>query len=284
MTSKELFNIFREAACEVYDRREAVSVAHTMLEDLAGISRTRLFLYPDAEIDVPADMERILGELRSGRPVQYITGRCEFNGLEFRVREGVLIPRPETEELVELVAAENAGVRSVLDIGTGSGAIAVSLAKLLPEACVRATDISPEALAIARGNAVANGVDVEFFQADILSESSDWEGTWADAMFDIIVSNPPYIPAGDIPFMHRNVVGYDPHIALFVPDFDPLVFYRAIAGHAVRLLAPGGGLYFEIYEHFAEEMRGLLEGFGFADIEVIRDINGKNRIVRCRKR
>lgn len=284
MTAKELFSLFRETAGEVYDRREAASVAWLMLEGMAGINRERLLPDPDAVVEVPDGLERILGELRSGRPVQYIMGRCEFNGLEFRVREGVLIPRPETEELIGLVAAENPGARSVLDIGTGSGAIAVSLSKRFPGASVRATDISCEALAVARGNAEANHADVEFFHADALAGQDEWEGVWRDAMFDVIVSNPPYIPSGDIMAMHRNVTAYEPHTALFVPDSDPLVFYRAIAGHAVRLLRPGGGLYFEIYERFAEGMCRLLDGFGFTDIEVMRDINGKNRMVRCRKR
>ncbi len=303
MTRNELFQIFHSAAAEAYDGREAMSVAWLMLEGAAGVTRSDLLVSPDAGVAVPVRLPEMLGELRSGRPVQYILGRCEFCGLEFRVREGVLIPRPETEELVVWVVRENradtnvstANAARILDIGTGSGAIAVTLAaagtagvtgvKRMPgDVAVTAVDISDEALAVARENAALNGVAVEFRKADALSEPGKWEGAWSEGMFDVIVSNPPYIPLHDLPSMDRNVKEYEPHLALFVPDGDPLVFYRAIACHALWLLRSGGRLYFEIYEDFAAEMRELLEGLEFADVEVRQDINGKNRMVRCRKR
>lgn len=322
MTRKELYDMLRCAAEEVYDLREAVSVASYMAEALAGVTRTDLVVSPDAEAELPEGFDMILAQLRAGRPVQYITGSCEFCGRVFKVREGVLIPRPETEELVAWVAEdavqavgktlqgsgvpssalagpsvsaggalvavpsvpdENASL-SILDIGTGSGAIAVSLAGLLPDATVRAVDVSDAALAVARENAAANGVRVELLKADILAGPDEWEGLWRDAMFDVVVSNPPYVPASDMASMDRNVRDFEPHTALFVPDDDPLLFYRAIARHANRMLADGGRLYFEIYEGFACGMRDLLVSEGFADVVVRRDINGKDRMLRCVKR
>lgn len=283
MTRKELLECVREAAAEVYDPREADAVAWLFVGDAAELTRTDVLTAPDAEVAEPDGFDAMLRQLRAGRPVQYVLGRSGFCGLEFAVREGVLIPRPETEELVAWVAEEGHDAHTILDIGTGSGAIAVSLAARLRDAAVRATDISVAALEIAHENARRNGVEVELLRADILAEPAEWEGAWDDGTFDVIVSNPPYIPSRDLPSMHRNVTAYEPHTALFVPDGDPLVFYRAIARNAAWMLRSGGRLYFEIYEEFADDIRELLGSPGFADVEVRQDINGKNRMVRCRK-
>ena len=217
-----------------------------------------------------------------------MVGRTEFCGLGVTVSEGVLIPRPETEELVQWIVADvSNGYTSpepaVLDVGTGSGAIAVVLASLLPLADVGAIDISPVALNIAEANAESNGVDVEFRMADILDpDFVAWTG-WSDGAFDIIVSNPPYIPDSDVEAMHGNVTRYEPHEALFVPDNDPLIFYRAIVRLGHKLLKHGGLLYFEIYERAGDDLQRILAAAGYKDITLRKDINGKDRMIRCRK-
>lgn len=284
MTRIELFQNFLDAAREVYDQREAKAVASLLMEDIAGITRNELIVSPDAEADVPTNLGEILQQLRRGRPIQYMTGRSDFCDLIFTVREGVLIPRPETEELVEWILRDETDARNILDIGTGSGAIAVALAAKMPLAEVCATDISEVALAVAHRNAADNRADIMFLKADILSPPEEWEGEWSREMFDLIVSNPPYIPSRDVVSMDINVRDFEPHTALFVPDNDPLLFYRAIAYNALWLLRNGGCLYFEIYEEFADEISRLLETAGFCEVEVRQDINCKNRMLRCRKK
>ena len=237
---------------------------------------SQLVVHYDDECDIE-ELERIIGELRSGRPVQYVLGRAEFCDMEFAVAEGVLIPRPETEELVyRIVAMAKRGAR-ILDIGTGSGAIAISLAKLIAEAEVVAVDISPEALAIARGNAERLGAKVEFVEADALADLSHL------GEFDIIVSNPPYIPQSDIVDMRRNVVDFEPHLALFVPDDDPLRFYRAIAKNGAQMLREGGSIWFEIYEKLGEELCSMMAEMGYAHNELIEDANLKPRMIWSRR-
>lgn len=278
MTHKELFGALFEAASGVYDAREARSVACFLAECLYGVSRVDIAVEPEHEI-VANGLEAVLGQLAAGRPAQYITGTAVFCGRKFAVSEGVLIPRPETEELVGWIAAEAAPGVAILDIGTGSGAIAISLAAAVVDAVVYAVDISERALAIAAHN--ANWAGISFAQYDILG-ASEWP--WSDVKFDIVVSNPPYIPAADSETMHRNVTGFEPHEALFVPDDDPLVFYRAIALRGLTLLRPGGKLYFEIYEHSADGVRDLLATAGYTGIEVRQDINGRDRMVKAAKR
>lgn len=237
---------------------------------------SQLVVHYDDECDIE-ELERIIGELRSGRPVQYVLARAEFCDMEFAVAEGVLIPRPETEELVyRIVAMAKRGAR-ILDIGTGSGAIAISLARLIAEAEVVAVDISPEALAIARSNAERLGAKVEFVEADALADLSHL------GEFDIIVSNPPYIPQSDIVDMRRNVVDFEPHLALFVPDDDPLRFYRVIAKNGARMLREGGSIWFEIYEKLGEELCSMMAELGYAHNELIEDANLKPRMIWSRR-
>lgn len=280
-TYAEIINRMKCAAKANYDEREAHSLALWAVEALTGTDRVQLLVDPHREVEC-VDMEemaRYEHELSEARPIQYIIGTTEFCGLQFAVGEGVLVPRPETEELVRWVAEECPTAQRVLDIGTGSGAIAVSLAKLLPQAEVAAMDISEVALDYASRNAAANGVRVRVVQGDALS---DWAGAFEE--LDVVVSNPPYVPASDRASMHRNVRDYEPELALFVPDDDLLRFYRSIADGATRALRTGGALYFEIYEGAAEQMIEMLTKRGWTDIELRRDFNDKNRMIRCRKR
>ena len=224
-----------------------------------------------------SDFQTIVEQLSAARPVQYVLGQAQFYDLVFEVDEGVLIPRPETEELVARVAADALPGARILDVGTGSGAIAVSLAKSVAGADVVAVDISDVALEIAARNAANNGVDVTFVKADALADMSHL------GVFDIVVSNPPYIPQSDIVEMSRNVVDFEPHTALFVDDNDALCFYRSIAQNSLTMLREGGGLYFEIYEQFGAQIAAMLEQMGYRDIVVAKDIFGKERMVWSRR-
>ncbi len=278
MTRRELFNALFEAASGVYDAREARSVAYFVAERVYGAGRVDIAAEPECEVAADG-LGAVLEDLAAGRPAQYIAGAAWFCGRYFAVAEGVLIPRPETEELVRWVAEEAAPGAVILDVGTGSGAIAAALAEAVDDAGVYAVDISETALAIASRN--ADGAGISFARYDILG-TEEWP--WPEVKFDIVVSNPPYIPASDLGAMHRNVTGFEPHEALFVPDGDPLVFYRAIALRGLTLLGPGGRLYFEIYEHSADGVRDLLAAAGYTVIEVKQDINGRERMVKAVKR
>lgn len=280
-TYAEIINRMKCAAKVHYDEREAHSLALWAVEALTGADRVRLLVDPLDEVEHldMAQLERFEHELTEARPIQYIIGMAEFCGLQFAVGEGVLVPRPETEELVRWVAEECPTARRILDIGTGSGAIAVSLAKLLPQAEVAAMDISEVAIDYATRNAASNGVQVAVVKGNALG---DWASEFEE--LDIVVSNPPYVPASDRASMHRNVRDYEPELALFVPDDDLLRFYRSIADGAARTLRTGGALYFEIYEGAAEQMIEMLTDRGWTDIELRRDFNDKNRMIRCRKR
>ena len=218
--------------------------------------------------------EAMAAQLAAGRPVQYVVGHTEFYGHRFTVREGVLIPRPETEELVSWVVHDERRAHALLDVGTGSGCIAVTLARLIPESRITAVDISEKALSIARENARRLDAKVDFRQGDALGELFPGQRE----QFDLIVSNPPYIPRSEKASIRVNVTGYEPAEALFVEDGDPLIFYRAIARNARRLLRPGGRLYFEIHENFADETFRMLTREGFPDTAVRRDLNDKNRM------
>lgn len=283
MTQGELFNILFDAAKAVYDEREARAAAYLIADKLFGVGRLEIVLEPQKEVVVTLDLNGIAENIRSGRPVQYITGSADFCGLTLAVEEGVLIPRPETEELVEWIVAQTSPGAHILDIGTGSGAIALALAIRIPRSHVCGIDISQQALDVAARNAALCGSNVTFLRADVLAPLAAWGSEWTAESLDVIVSNPPYIPQSDISRMHLNVTGFEPHEALFVPDDDPLVFYRAAAEKALMLLRAGGALYFEIYEQAGEQITELLTGMGFSDVEIRKDINGKNRMVACRK-
>ncbi len=222
-------------------------------------------------------LEEILSRLKKNEPYQYVFGKCEFYGLEFRVTPDVLIPRPETEELVEWVLSENSMVDRFLDIGTGSGCIAVTLGKKIPAAAIHAWDISDGALAIAAENAAYNGVVVQFLKRDILQSFS------AETSFDVIVSNPPYVMESEKVTMEENVLHFEPHEALFVPDNDPLLFYRRIAEVALAMLHEGGRLYFEVNRTKGASICSMLQQRGFLEVESRNDLSGNLRMIKAVK-
>ena len=277
-TRREIIARIETPLTALYGEREARQIARIVVMELGGLCLTDLVAEPDKELGID-ELDRIIGELTAGRPLQYVLGHTEFYGLDFQVREGVLIPRPETEELVRWIAESPAPDNpAVLDVGTGSGCIAASLALALPGAEVCAADLSDAALAIAAENFRTLGARVTLRKADALGGLDEaFPGP-----FDAIVSNPPYVPQSDLAAMHANVRGYEPPEALFVPDDDALRFYRAIARAGRRMLRPGGKLYFEIYERSAGQMRLLLGEEGYTDTEVREDLNGKPRMVCSR--
>ncbi|MBE6193164.1 MAG: peptide chain release factor N(5)-glutamine methyltransferase [Rikenellaceae bacterium] len=276
MTIRETIQKIEGAISVLYDSREATAVARQVVCRRCGYNFSQLVVHYDDETQIP-DLESIVAELAAARPVQYVLGVAEFCDLDFTVSEGVLIPRPETEELVEWVASGAKRGARILDVGTGSGAIAVALAKKVEGAEIVAVDISEKALQIAAENVARHSANVTLVKADALGDMSHL------GQFDIIVSNPPYIPQSDIAAMHSNVVDYEPHTALFVEDDDPLCFYRSIAQNGVKMLRDGGSLYFEIYERFGAQMVKMLEEMGYSDSEVVKDVFGKERMVWSRR-
>ena len=276
MTVREAIQIVERAVGPLYGAPEATAIARQVVCRSCGYSFSQLVVHYDDSVEI-ADFNTIVEQLSAARPVQYVLGKAEFCDLDFTVREGVLIPRPETEELVELVAGVATKGMRILDVGTGSGAIAVAIAKRVAGADVVAVDISDAALEVAAENVAHHGVNVTLVKADALGDMSHL------GEFDIIVSNPPYIPQSDITSMHANVVDYEPHTALFVADNDPLIFYRSIAQNGLKMLQSDGGLFFEIYEHFAGQMVQMLEGLGYRDTVVVKDVFGKERMVWSRR-
>ena len=275
ITRTEFRQRFVQSLVPLYDQREAQALFRRYVEERLGVEYYLFLLDMDVPADLPDGWETELERLASGKPFQYVMGQTEFCGLPFKVTPEVLIPRPETEELVCRIIDENkkrSGL-SVLDIGTGSGAIAVTLAKDLPDAQVTALDVSEGALAVAAGNAGRNGVAVSFLKSDILSEAP------LPGRYDLIVSNPPYVPERDREGMHRNVRDHEPALALFVPDDRPLLFYEAIANKAAATLNPGGRLYLETYEAYHQELKQLLEDNGFTNVGCWNDLFGRPRFV-----
>ena len=273
-TRREILLRITQAIVELYGEVEARQIAEMVVLEYGKISRNELLVEPNKELEIN-DIDMIIHELQEWRPVQYVIGRAEFDGLEFEVTEGVLIPRPETEELVEWIASESAPDARVFDVGTGSGCIAISLSRRLKSSRVWALDISEKALGIARRNGQRYAPEVEFIEGDALADFS----SLVSEKLDVVVSNPPYIPRSDVSGMRRNVTDYEPDNALFVEDSDPLIFYRSIARTARKMLKSGGKLYFEIYELYAAQMRSMLEAEGYADITIREDFRGKERMV-----
>jgi release factor glutamine methyltransferase len=275
MNSREGYETIRRELSEIYPRQEAGAMAGILLEAYFGVDRRRRLLEPQARIVPTAAFEQALRELKAHRPLQYVLGETEFADCTLALDERVLIPRPETEELVRRIARAYRGrTPAILDIGTGSGAIAVALARALPGSRVTALDISPDALDVARGNARTNGVAVDFQPMDILKECPE-------GRYGVIVSNPPYVRESERAAMRPNVLDHEPAAALFVPDDDPLVFYRAIAGCARRALDPGGALWLEINEAFGPPIVALLEERGFREVELFQDMFDKDRMIRA---
>ena len=295
---------------KIYGSDEANALIMILLEHYFGIDRVKMAMEPELRLSESEmlTLHFAVKELLKNKPIQYILGETEFCGMRFFVDENVLIPRPETEELVnqlvscsvsQLAVNPNSSFRpkhseveksptliSILDIGTGSGCIAISLAKLIPNSDVTAIDVSEKALDVARKNAEANGVNVHFVHDDILNphvKTFPETSLPIDNQFDIIVSNPPYVCESEKSEMRANVLDHEPSSALFVPDSDPLVFYRKILEYAQKALKPDGQIWFEINERFGKETAELCREKGFKNVEIIKDFRGKERVVRAQR-
>ncbi len=257
------------------EQGEASALALMLIEETTGLSRTQILT---VSADIP-DTSQLLSRAQAiagGTPIQHLLGYAYFMGMKLIVNPSVLIPRPETEELINWVLETTPAPSSILDIGTGSGCIAIALKRALPQAHVTALDI-PEALTIAQENARNNNADIDFLQYDILNSQL----STLNSQLSTIISNPPYICRSEADEMDKNVLDHEPHLALFVPDDDPLLFYRAIATQAVHLLAPGGKLFFEINRRFASELRSLLLSLGYTDITLRTDQFGNKRMIKA---
>lgn len=263
-----------------YTAEEVSALSRIVCCDLLGQAPTDYYLGKDIALSPKKEqeLEDILQRLSRFEPLQYIEGRTLFLGREFWVAPGVLIPRPETEELVELMLKEIPADARILDVGTGSGCIAISLAKELPDALVTAWDVSPEALSVARANARKLQANVRFVECDVLACQVDEVG-----LYDVIVSNPPYVTEAEKADMEPNVLQWEPSLALFVPDDDPLRFYRRIAVLGRDMLADGGRLYFEINRAYGREMVEILRTMGYVGVRVEKDLSQNDRFVIAEK-
>jgi len=283
MLIKQYREQFVQKLSSLYDMMEAESFFYLILENRHQMKRIDLIINPELAFSIEEikKWDAILEQLLLEIPIQYVLGTAHFYGLEFEVNENVLIPRPETEELVDWIINDcrlnkQSNIK-VLDIGTGSGCIAISLAKNLDEAQVSAIDISDKALETACKNALDNGVVVDFYEKNIL------ETTALEQQFDIIVSNPPYVRQLEKSEIKKNVLDNEPHLALFVADHDALVFYRKIAGLAQQNLVGNGWLYFEINQYLGKEMIALLEEMNFRKVVLRKDIYGNDRMIKAEK-
>ena len=271
---------FTEVLAEKFPQREAEQLIRILLEDLFGIDWNQQLMNPDLRIDEHQhyQLSEAVKRLLAGEPVQYVTGIARFNDLLLKVSPAVLIPRPETEELVQKISTSLPKEKTIRiwDIGTGSGCIAIALAKRFVNAEVIAFDVSEEALQIAKENAESNGAKVTFVHDDVLNPTSDY----FNQPVDLVVSNPPYVCDSERASMEANVLDWEPEKALFVPDDDPLRFYRQILALAKTQLTPDGQVWFEINERMGEEMVSLCCGMGFSKAEVLEDFAGKPRFVK----
>lgn len=289
MTLKDLANKFITSLNAIYDEDEAQTIYLIALEHVLKYRRADYLLKKNEVISTEKlnKLEAILTTLQAGKPIQYIIGETFFYGLLFKVNPSVLIPRPETEELVEwiisasnsLLQIPNSQLLTILDIGTGSGCIAIALKKNLPNTKVSAIDIAMDSLVTAKQNAILNEVELEFIEQDILQTPNSKIPT----QYSIIVSNPPYVTENEKSSIHENVIANEPHRALFVSNDNPLIFYDAIADFAFTNLMPNGLLFFEINEYLGKQTVELLNHKGFINIELRKDMQGKDRMICCRK-
>ncbi|MFA8451718.1 MAG: peptide chain release factor N(5)-glutamine methyltransferase [Bacteroidales bacterium] len=276
----DVVSYYQSELQEVYPLEEAKAITRLIFSHFFGFPPNELSLHFDEYIG-ESELLKVhfaFKDLKKMKPIQQVIGRADFFDLNFYVNSNVLIPRPETEELVDWIVTENVNKQSmkILDIGTGSGCIAISLAKKIPQALVSAIDISAEALKVAEQNAVQNKVAVDFKRLDVLSE---YIFDKIKTTFDVIVSNPPYVLNKEKQFMRSNVLDFEPSEALFVPDENPLLFYKAISAFAIKRLSKGGKLFFEINEGYAPETISLMESVGFKNISLRQDFFGKNRML-----
>lgn len=277
---KDIVNHYTDKITAIYGKEEASQLIWILTEHFFGVDRMKLARNPELRI-TESEMLTIhfaVKELSNHKPVQYITGETEFYGCKFLLNKNVLIPRPETEQMVQNIVdlvSDNQAIKSIIDLGTGSGCIAVSLAKHLPNCQIYACDISSSALELAGSNSQLNGTDVQFLNFNLL-DMSDLERL---PVVDMIVSNPPYVTEKEKSLMKPNVLEYEPHLALFVPDEDPLLFYRQIALLAQKKLKPGGYMMLEINEMYGNELLDLFESFRFTETKVLKDFHGKDRFI-----
>ncbi|MET2984391.1 peptide chain release factor N(5)-glutamine methyltransferase [Aureibaculum conchae] len=286
MTLLELKSLFIEVLKNSYPKKEILSFYYLLIEDCLKLPKTEIILQQNLKIS-ENDLnyfKQSLKLLKEEKPIQYIIGKTEFYGLTFKVHENILIPRPETEELVSWILEEenliNSSSTNILDIGTGSGCIAIGLAKNLPKSKISAIDVSKKALAVAKQNATLNQVEVNFMEQDILNSNI----TPITTKYDIIVSNPPYVRELEKHEMHNNVLQNEPHLALFVKDENPLLFYDKIADFAKESLIESGLIYLEINQYLASETMQLLAQKGFNTIELRKDIFGNKRMIKAIKK
>lgn len=282
MTIKALKESFQHELGSIYPKEEILSFFHLLCEAYLNKSRIEMIMTPIMELkpNQEASFLKAIQQLKKEYPIQYIIGATEFMDLAFEVNEQVLIPRPETEELIRwILETTSADVNNtLLDIGTGSGCIPIVLAKYLPKSSIEAMDVSANALKVAKRNALSHEVQIKFIHQDILN---------MDALqndYDIIVSNPPYVRESEKKQMHNNVLKYEPDLALYVSDSDPLLFYKQIAKLAAKGLKPNGYLYFEINQYLGTALCELLNSQGFKNIELKKDIYGADRMIRAVKK
>lgn len=283
MKGYTVIHLYREVArllSNEFPDQEIHAIQKLLFEKKLGLPLYRVYLNPTHQISQEnvGLILNIVSQLKIQKPIQYILGETDFFGLNFKVTPDVLIPRPETEELVDwIIKSTSDKPLSILDIGTGSGCIAISLAANLRKSHVSAIDISPDALEVSKSNALQNKVQVDFYLVDILDNSVEIPSS----PFDIIVSNPPYVRESEKLLMKPNVLDNEPHAALFVSDVEPLTFYNAIALRSKTLLKPGGIVYCEINEALGEETQKLFAQNGFKNIEIKKDLNGKDRMIKA---
>jgi release factor glutamine methyltransferase len=280
-TVGKLFNELVGELEELYSQEEAINIMRIVFQEKLGLSRADMALQNEQTVDDKSRklIFQIAEKLFEGQPVQQLLGSVHFLNTKLRINKNVLIPRPETEELVDIIIKENREEEDlqILDIGTGSGCIAIALANNLEGSIVKALDISQPALELARINAIANNAAVDFMNLDILVEEN-WKKL---KTFDIIVSNPPYVLETEKANMHINVLNHEPHVALFVPQDDPLLFYEKISDMALTHLNKTGKLFFEINAAYGQETKKMLLKKGFAEVTLRKDINGKDRFVKA---
>jgi len=281
MLIKVLKELFHSELDKIYSKEEVFSFFHMLCEAYLDKSRLELALIPNLEFTPEQEtlFLKALEQLKRDFPIQYIIGSTEFMDLMFEVNENVLIPRPETEELIYwiLESSSKEAKNSILDIGTGSGCIPIALVKNLPNSIIETMDVSEKALEVAKRNALAQKVNIKFIHHDILQLND------LDHDYDIIVSNPPYVRESEKNQMHNNVLKYEPDVALYVSDHDPLIFYKHIAKLAIKRLKKQGYLYFEINQYLGEQLYQILNNLGFEKIEIKKDLYGADRMIRAVK-
>ena len=275
--------LFQHELQELYDEDEIKAIFLVVVAEKFGLNRINYQLRKTDIVNEKdkAEVLSILQDLKKHRPIQYILNRADFYGEVFQVNESVLIPRQETEELVDLIIKNHKSSQNlkIIDIGTGSGCIPITLSKHLNNALVTTMDISKEAIKTAQENAKNLKTQVQFINADIF----EWEYIFSDQHYNIIVSNPPYITPGEKQHMNQNVLAYEPELALFIEESAPLIFYDAISSFALKHLALDGDLYFEINQYLGAEMKELMVKKGFEQVKLIKDINGADRIIHAKK-